>query len=131
MIKISINKILWHVVRFECLVGIEILKYEFWPFLQKPGKKCKTAITFTRSTIHRFLKFEKKKSYFKHTIFFLQNQKFKKKLKKEKNSKIQKFQKKVITKKIVEIFGFFEFFGFFKVFFLNQVFWIFWVFWIF
>ena len=46
MIKISINKILWHVVRFECLVGIEILKYEFWLLLQKPEKKCKTAITF-------------------------------------------------------------------------------------
>ena len=39
MIKNSINKILWHVVRYECLVGIEILKYEFWPFLQQTGKK--------------------------------------------------------------------------------------------
>ena len=111
MIKISINKILWHVVRFECLVGIEILKYEFWPFLQKPGKKCKTAITFaydvekmrliyqkkleknsssmppgfTRSAIHRFLKFQKKKKLFQTDDFFLQNQK---NSKKEKYSKI-------------------------------------------
>ena len=34
MIKTSKNKILSHVVRFECLVGIQILKYEFGPFLQ-------------------------------------------------------------------------------------------------
>ena len=46
MIKISINKILWHVVRFECLVGIENLKYEFWPFLQQTEKNLVTAITF-------------------------------------------------------------------------------------
>ena len=40
------KKILWHVVRFECLVGIEILKYEFWPFLQQTEKNLVTAITF-------------------------------------------------------------------------------------
>ena len=34
MIKTSKNKILSHVVRFKCLVGIQILKYEFGPFLQ-------------------------------------------------------------------------------------------------
>ena len=46
MIKNSINEILWHVVRFECLVGIKILKYEFWPFLQQTEKNLVTAITF-------------------------------------------------------------------------------------
>ena len=39
MIKNSINKILCDVVRYECLVGLEILKYEFWPFLQQMKKK--------------------------------------------------------------------------------------------
>ena len=46
MIKISKNKILWHVVMFESLVGIEILKYEFWPFLQLLQKKIDTATDF-------------------------------------------------------------------------------------
>ena len=46
MIKNSINKILCDVVRYECLVGLEILKYEFWPFLQQMKKNLITAITF-------------------------------------------------------------------------------------
>ena len=133
MIKKLINKILWHVVRFECLVGIEILKYEFWPFLQQTGKKFVTAITFaydveitqiicqknheknsssnppgfTRSAIHRFLKFQKKKSYFKQTIF---RSKIKKNQKIQKNSKIQKKTQKCITKKIVDFSWLFLFF---------------------
>ena len=32
--KISKNKILRHILRFECLVGIQTLKYEFGLFLQ-------------------------------------------------------------------------------------------------
>ena len=39
MIKISKNKILRHVVRFEFLVGIQNLKYEFRSFLQLLQKK--------------------------------------------------------------------------------------------
>ena len=65
---------------------------------------------FTRSAIHRFLKFQKKKKLFQTDDFFLQNQKNLKKIKILKKKKIQKFQKKIITKKIVEKFGFFEFF---------------------
>ena len=134
MIKISINKIFWHVVRFECLVGIEILKYEFWPFLQQTGKKTCNGHNFCirrRNNANNMSKkswekseFEstrvypvrtsqipqipkEKKSYFKQTIF---RSKIKKKEKKKKIKKIQKLQKKTqkcITKKIVEFFGFF------------------------
>ena len=82
---------------------------------QKKLEKKRSSISpgFTRSAFHRFLKFQKKKSYFKQTIFVY---KVKKKEKIQKNlkkiKKIQKVQKKVITKKIVEIFGIFEYFGF-------------------
>ena len=91
-------------------------------FLQKPGKKCKTAITFaydvekmrliyqkkleknpssispgfTRSAIHRFLKFQKKKKLFQTDDFFYKikkNSKIQKKLKKEKNQKFKKSKK--------------------------------------
>ena len=34
MIEVSKNKNLSHIVRFDCLVGIQTLKYEFGPFLQ-------------------------------------------------------------------------------------------------
>ena len=56
MIKNLINKILSDVVRYECLVGIEILKYEFSPFLQQTGKKLVMAITFAYDVeITRFI----------------------------------------------------------------------------
>jgi hypothetical protein len=142
MIKNSINKILWHVVRYECLVGIEILKYEFWPFLQQTGKKLVTAITFaydveitqiicqknreknpssnppgfTRSAIHRFLKFQKKKKLFQTDDFSQQNQKNSKNSKKLKNSKIPKKTQKCITKKIVDFSWLFYFLDFFWIF---------------
>ena len=146
MIKNSINKILWHVVRFECLVGIEILKCEFWPFLQQTEKKSfnghnfrirhrKNAFYipkklekkpssispgFTRSAILRFSIFQNKKSYFKQTIFSYKIKKI------QKNKKIQKKDTEMYNKedcwifwiflKCFDFFDFFEFFGFFWIF---------------
>ena len=56
---------------------------------------------FTRSAIHRFLKFQKKKVISNRRFFAAKSKKFKK-LKIQKNSKIPKKTQKCITKKIVE-----------------------------
>ena len=77
---------------------------------------------FTRSAIHRFLKFQKKKKLFQTDDFSQQNQKERKK---EKNSKIQKVQKdtEMYNKEDCLLFlTFFIFFGFFRFF---EFFWIF------
>ena len=122
MIKISINKILWHVVRFECLVGIEILKYEFWPFLQKPGKKCKTAITFAEKSEFDFTgvypvsnsqipQIPKEKKVISNRRFFST----KSKKIQEKNLKKKKIQKFIKSKKSYN----------------KEDCWNFWIFWIF
>ena len=88
------------------------------PTLNPPG--------FTRSAIHRFLKFQKKKNYFKQTIFRNKIKKNSKNSKKLKNSKNPKKTQKCITKKIVECFltvstflnflDFLSFLNFFEVF---------------
>ena len=93
-------------------------------FCNKQEKKLVTAITFaydveimrkicqknreknpssnppgiTRSAIHRFLKFQKKKSYFKQTIFRSKIKKKEKNKKKFKNSKSQKLDTEMYSK---------------------------------
>ena len=83
MLKNSKNKILRDVVRCYCLVRLEILKYEIWPFLQNPEKKRKTATTFAYDVEKMRLIYQKKlekkrkttpnskgkKSYFKMKFF--------------------------------------------------------------
>ena len=84
---------------------------------------------FTRSAIHRFLKFQKKKKLFQTDDFSQQNQKKSKNSKKLKNSKIPKKTHKCITKKIVDFSWLFYFLGFFRFFGFFWIFWIFWIFW--
>ena len=147
MIKTSKNKILSHVVRFKCLVGIQILKYEFGPFLQllkikfdmpidfaygvgkirsiyqneRLEKRSSISPGFTRWSFLRIGKFQKSKKLFQNE----ESRKIQKIKKIQKNLKTPKKTQKCITKKIVDFSWLFDFFGFFELFGLFSIFWSF------
>ena len=83
----------------------------FFNFVQK-NRLFEKILWRTKVSNSQIPQIPKEKKVISNRRFF--STKSKKIQKKEKKSKIQKVQKKVITKKIVENFGFFEFF---KVFF--------------
>ena len=143
-------------VRCYCLVRIEILKYEFWPFLQNPEKKRKTAITFAYDVEKMRLICQKKLEKKRNPIppgftrwGFLRSSKFQREKKLFQNEKIKKIKKIIFFFWICWVFGFFEvfwifwdfltflnFFDFFEIFDFFWIiwtfctnFWIFWIFW--